>query len=91
MRASDYIGREIFDANGNSIGIAADLVARPNASGQLQINAVLVTPRWRGRLLGYDTTDMRGPWVIKQLTRWLHRGTHEVAWHDVVWSAGGSR
>lgn len=49
---------------------------------------VLVAPRRRGRLLGFERPGYQPPWVLEKLTRVLHRGTREVPWEDVDWSSG---
>ncbi len=85
MLASDYLGQTVHDADGTPLGRVADLITRPDAEGRPRVVAVLVTPRWRGRLLGYERPGVQGPWVIEQLARWLHRGTREIPWEDVRW------
>jgi hypothetical protein len=37
-----------------------------------------------GRLLGYERPEVRGPWLLEVLARWiLRRKARRVAWHDV--------
>jgi len=83
MKASDLLGQRVFDAAGNELGQIADLLTRTRSDGQLRVYAVLVTPGHRGRLFGYEREGIQGPWLIEQFSRWLHRGTHEVAWSEV--------
>ncbi|MFC3897478.1 hypothetical protein ACFOWZ_38895 [Lentzea rhizosphaerae] len=46
-----------------------------------------VSPRWRGRLLGFERPGIQPPWLLERIERVLHRGTHEVEWDDVDWSS----
>jgi sporulation protein YlmC with PRC-barrel domain len=85
MRAGELINRTVYDRNGERLGRAADLLAYPDSLGRLRITHVLVTPRWRGRLFGYERPGMQGPVVIEWLARALHRGTREVPWNEVRW------
>ncbi|KOV82448.1 hypothetical protein [Nocardia sp. NRRL S-836] len=86
MLASDLLGRTVHDRRGRPLGLVADLLAEPDAEGRPRVVRVLVTPRRRGRLLGYERPGLQRPWVIEKLSRLLHRGTREVAWEDVDWS-----
>jgi hypothetical protein len=83
MLASELLGRTAYDRAGRRLGRVADLIARPGAAGAPVVTAVLVTPRWRGRLLGYERPGMQGPWALEMLSRLLHRGTREIALADV--------
>jgi hypothetical protein len=85
MRAGELINKTVYDRNGERLGRAADLLAYPDSHGRLRVTHVLVTPRWRGRLFGYERHGMQGPVLIKWLARVLHRGTREVPWNEVHW------
>ncbi|GLZ28453.1 hypothetical protein Lesp02_06430 [Lentzea sp. NBRC 105346] len=85
MLASDYLGRTVRDADGQELGRVADLIAQVGEDGTPRMVAVLVTPRWRGRLLGYERPGVQGPWVFDKLAGWLHRGTREIPWDEVRW------
>jgi GNAT superfamily N-acetyltransferase len=89
MRASDLIGRTAYDRDGRPHGRIADLLARREPDGDFHIYAVLVTPRWRGRLFGYERPGIQGPWLLARLAGLLHRGTREVPWEDLHWADGG--
>jgi sporulation protein YlmC with PRC-barrel domain len=85
MRAGELINQVVYDRAGERLGRVADLLTYPDAHGRLRVTHVLVTPRWRGRLFGYERPGINGPWLIEWLARALHRGTREVPWQDVVW------
>ncbi|WP_086668152.1 PRC-barrel domain-containing protein [Lentzea kentuckyensis] len=86
MLASDLLGKDVRDRAGHPLGRVADLITEPDGSGRHRVVRVLVTPRRRGRLLGFERPGIQPPWLLERLSRLLHRGTHEVAWEDVDWS-----
>jgi hypothetical protein len=88
MRASDLIGRTAYDADGRPQGRIADLLARRAPDGTMYVHAAFVTPRWRGRLFGYERPGIEGPWLIEWLANRLHRGSREIPWEDLHWAAG---
>jgi hypothetical protein len=83
MRASDLLGRIAYDRDGQPLGRIADLLTRPGADGVHQLHSVLIAPRHRGRLFGYEREGVQRPWVIDRIARLLHRGSHEVPWTDL--------
>lgn len=83
MRASDYIGRTAYDREGNALGRVADLITARDAEGGFRVTAALITPRHRGRLLGFERPGIQAPWVLEKLSRLLHRGTREIPWSDL--------
>ena len=83
MRAGDLLGRLARTADGDVAGRIVDLVTEPDPDGRPRVVAALVTPGWRGRLLGYERDAIAGPWLIERLAGWLHRGTREIPWAEV--------
>ncbi|MFI9006006.1 PRC-barrel domain-containing protein [Actinosynnema sp. NPDC053489] len=83
MRASDLIGRTAHDLDGRPLGRVADLITRRDDQGRFRVVAVLVTPRHRGRLLGFERPGVQPPLVLAWLSHLLHRGTREVPWDRV--------
>jgi hypothetical protein len=83
MRASDLIGATAYDTHGRPHGRIADLLTTAGPDGTPYVYAALITPRYRGRLLGYERPDMRGPWIIERLVGLLHRGTREIPWTEI--------
>ncbi|MDQ0380701.1 PRC-barrel domain-containing protein [Amycolatopsis thermophila] len=86
VRASELLGRRVYDERGRRLGKVTDLITRLDSLGQEQTVAVLVTPGRRGRLLGYERSSQRGPWLLAWLAAVLHRGTREVPWSEVRWN-----
>ena len=85
MLASELLGRTVRDRTGRPLGRVADLLTEVDESGRHRVVKVLVTPRWRGRLLGFERPGIQRPWLLAQLSRALHHGTQEVAWEDIDW------
>jgi hypothetical protein len=83
VRASDLIRCPAYDRAGRLLGTVVDLVAEPDPPGMSAVVAVIVSPHRHGRLLGYMRGNAQGPWLLRQITRVLARGTHTLAWHDV--------
>jgi hypothetical protein len=80
MRAHDAITRDAYDAAGRRLGRIVDLVTEPDGQGRPRVVAAIVAPHWHGRLLGYERTGARGPWLVERVARWLYRGHREVPW-----------
>ncbi|MFD9697524.1 PRC-barrel domain containing protein [Lentzea sp. NPDC059081] len=87
MLASDLLGRVVHDRAGRPLGRVADLLTERDEQGRHRVVTVLVTPRWRGRLLGFERPGMQQPWLLDRLSRVLHRGTREIGWDEVGWQA----
>ncbi|UQS25652.1 PRC-barrel domain-containing protein [Amycolatopsis thermalba] len=86
VRASRLLGRRVYDVRGRPLGKVTDLITRLDPLGRERTVAVLVTPRRRGRLLGYERTSQRGPVLLAWLAKVLHRGTREIPWSQVRWT-----
>ncbi|MBL7255519.1 hypothetical protein [Paractinoplanes lichenicola] len=70
-RASDFLGKRV--AGGRIVDVAFD-------ENQRLTEAIVVRGPW-GRLLGYEREQVRGPWLIETLARWiLRRETIVVPW-----------
>ncbi|GHF50401.1 sporulation protein YlmC with PRC-barrel domain [Amycolatopsis bartoniae] len=88
MLASELLGRRVHDRAGRPLGKVTELVTRPGADGQPVIVAVLVSRRWRGRLLGYDRPARQGPWLLRWGAAVVFGRAREVPWAEVSWDAG---
>ncbi|SEF37171.1 PRC-barrel domain-containing protein [Amycolatopsis pretoriensis] len=83
MRASDLLGTDAYDVDGRYLGRIADLLTEPGPDGTPVVRAALVAPRRRVRLLGYERDELRRPWLIDRIARWLHRDVREIPWTSV--------
>jgi len=72
MRAGDLLGRLARTADGDVAGRIVDLVTEPDPDGRPRVVAALVTPGWRGRLLGYERDAIAGPWLIERATGYTY-------------------
>jgi hypothetical protein len=93
MRASDLIGQDVIAHDGRKLGIVTDL--RCVQDGPLRgamraprVNALIVSARHTGSLLGYDRRGQLGPWMIRAIVKRLHRHLVVVSWSDVASHAG---
>jgi sporulation protein YlmC with PRC-barrel domain len=88
MKASDLIGRPVFDATGRRIGVVTDLRCVQDgplrgAMAAPRVHQVIVSRHRTGSLLGYDRREQQGPWLVRRLVRWLHRDLLVVPWESV--------
>lgn len=83
MRAHDLIGRRAYDHTGRYLGRVVDLVTELDPAGVPRVVAIVVSPHWHGRLLGYERPEAHGPWLIEQIAKLLSRRTRTVAWDEV--------
>lgn len=94
MRVSELIGCRVVDDAGATVGEVTDVrlaqVGRPRGVlAEFLVETLLVSPRRAGSLFGYERRGDQGPWLIRLVVRWLHRGAFLVDWSDVDhWDAG---
>jgi hypothetical protein len=89
MRASDLIGREVVDAEGQPVGVITDLRCVQDGplrgtQASLRVDSVLVSRHHTGKLLGYDRREQQGPWLIRLIVRRLHRHMRVIPWRDIA-------
>jgi hypothetical protein len=53
-----------------------------------RVDALLVSRRHTGSLLGYDRRAQQGPWLVRIVVRWLHRGMVVIPWSAVAHHTG---
>lgn len=84
LRVSTVMRRQVRDRNGEILGRIADVETIAGPDGRERVTAVIVTAgRW-GRLLGYESDEHTGPWLLERLARLiLRRDTTRVPWPDV--------
>jgi sporulation protein YlmC with PRC-barrel domain len=90
-RASDLLGRSVYDDTGKLIGRIADLITEAGPGGTQRVTAAIVVQgRW-GRLLGYERREVTRPWILEHLGRLiLRRNSHEIPWRKLRLTAHGS-
>jgi hypothetical protein len=89
MRASDLIGREVHSADGTALGVITDVRCVQDGplrgtQAALRVDALLVSKRHTGSLLGYDRRSQQGPWLIRVLVGALHRNMQVIPWSAVA-------
>jgi sporulation protein YlmC with PRC-barrel domain len=89
MRLSDLLGCTVHDPDGTCLGTVTDVrlaqigpIEGPSA--ELVIESLLVSPRATGSLFGYERRAEQGPWLVRAVVRWIHRGAFLIAWNDVA-------
>jgi hypothetical protein len=84
MLASDVIGRVACDETGEPQGIVVDIVVAPGGPrDRLRITEVVVSPGFYGRLLGFERSNARGPWLVELVARAVRRDIHRLPWERV--------
>lgn len=73
-----------YDLAGQYLGRVADVIVTPDATGRPRLTEVLVTRGLWGRLLGYERSEMRGPWLLQTFARAvLRRDMRRLPWSAV--------
>ncbi|GAB20334.1 hypothetical protein GOEFS_110_00630 [Gordonia effusa NBRC 100432] len=86
MISSDLVGASAR-CDGVAVGFVSDLRIELNdefCAAGLPVVGVVISPRVRSTFLGYERTEMKGPWMVKQLLRFMHRDSFFVDWSDVA-------
>jgi sporulation protein YlmC with PRC-barrel domain len=61
----------------------------PEVRVPARVVQVVVTDGPWGRLLGYESPDDKGPWILSALARRIiHRHVRTLPWHDIVLDTG---
>ncbi|MCA1824083.1 MAG: hypothetical protein ABR520_10145 [Mycobacteriales bacterium] len=90
MRLSDLMHAEVLDPAGRRIGLVNDVRLRKTGPrlGQfgaaLQIDGLIIGGRTTGSQLGYERSEMHGPWLLQTLMSWVHRNAVYAEWQDVA-------
>lgn len=88
MRATDLIGLDVLDGAGDHLGVVIDLRCVQDgplrgATATLRVEALLVSRRRTGTLLGYERRVQQGPWLLRTVLGRLHGRTLLVPWSAV--------
>jgi len=89
MILSELLGGEVVDESGAHIGAVVDVrFALDGTPGQLlaepRLVGLLISPRSRASMWGYERTEANAPWPIAHYLRRVHRGLFLAAWADVA-------
>lgn len=87
-RLGELLGAPVVDTSGTVLGHVNDvrLGAAPGVTGvtaPLRTEAIIVSDRHAGSLLGYDRRPAQGPWLVRVAVSWLHRNACVVPWDAV--------
>ena len=94
-RLSQLLGMPVLNLAGEEIGHVNDVrLVGTSASDKpavLRAQGVVVADRFVGSLLGYDRRAEHGPWAVRSVVRWIHRGARLAPWDAVQrvdWAKG---
>jgi hypothetical protein len=88
MRASDFLGRRVFDGAGHDLGRVMGIrcVQDGPISGAYalpRVESLVVHRRRLGAALGYELREQSGPGPVHALMSWVHRDARLVPWGAV--------
>jgi len=95
MRTPDLFLRDVVAPDGRRLGrvidvrVVGDVPGRGGAVPGLRVDGLVVSPRRAAALWGYDRYEQQGPWLLRTLVRWWHRGARYAEWDSVVWAGEG--
>jgi hypothetical protein len=86
MRMSELLRSSVLDSNGEHVGRVHDV--RMVREGPVQgafgpayvLQGLVVGPGAVGARLGFDRTDVKGPYPLKVLFRQMHKNARFVEW-----------
>ncbi|WP_206535702.1 PRC-barrel domain containing protein [Microbacterium sp. 4R-513] len=89
MLLSDLLGSRVHEPDGTSLGTVVDVrfrrgPARRSREGELELIALIVSPRSRMSYYGYERGRVSGPAVVAAIIRRMHRGTRIIPWECVA-------
>jgi hypothetical protein len=99
-RLSELLHEPVFDAEARPIGRVHDvrlvqdgpLQGGPGGDAAFRVDGLVVGRAGLGVRLGFHRAQVRGPWPLKVLFRWLEQLAHFVPWDQVAaWDEGGVR
>lgn len=95
MRLSDLVGKPAFGTGRVPFGRVTDV--RMSQGGPTvgtfgsayKIDGLIVSKHQTFGRLGYDRVEMKGPWMLRAMTKALQRSAIYVPWESVVsWKEG---
>ncbi|WP_345801434.1 PRC-barrel domain-containing protein [Microbacterium sp. AZCO] len=94
MLLSDLLGSRVRSVDGEQLGTVVDVRFRRGArrgarEGELELVALIVSPRSRLSFYGYERGRVNAPAVINAIITRMHRGSRIVPWECVEQIAHG--
>ncbi len=88
MILSDLLGSTVRAPSGDVLGSVVDVRFRRGArrgaeEGDLELIALIVSPRSGTSFYGYERGTVNRPAVVAGIIRWIHRGSRIVPWECV--------
>ncbi|WP_243075529.1 PRC-barrel domain containing protein [Microbacterium sp. SS28] len=88
MILSELLGCRVRTPSGETLGTVVDARFRRGPGGrrregELELIALIVSPRSRSSFYGYERGQVRHPVVLAAIIRYLHRGSRLVPWECV--------
>lgn len=89
MLLSDLLGCRVLEPDGRSVGTVVDVrfrrgPARRAHEGELELIALIVSPRTRMSYYGYERGRVNAPALINAIVTRLHRGSRVIPWECVA-------
>jgi sporulation protein YlmC with PRC-barrel domain len=89
MLLSDLFDRPVRSPQGELLGRVVDVRFRRSArngrrEGDLELIALVVSPRSRLSYYGYERGAVNAPAVISKFVEWLHRDSRIIPWECVA-------
>jgi hypothetical protein len=94
MRMGELVGRTVLSADGRTVGVVSDVrlvqdgPILANGAAALRVDALVVGRRGLAVRLGYVRGGVRGPWLLRSVSRAIEGRARFVRWADVA-GAGG--
>jgi sporulation protein YlmC with PRC-barrel domain len=87
-RLGRLTGMEVLGPDGGGIGSVLDARFKPGQHDRLVLRSLIVGRGGPGSLLGYDRHGKQGPWLIRVIVGFLHRGTGivDVDHAQILWN-----
>ncbi len=87
--ARDLIGHRVRDRQGKHLGRVIDLICESGDGPPARVVEAVVGDGPFLRMLGYESPEERGPWLLLMLARWItRRHLRTYPWNDLVLDDG---
>ena len=89
MRLSSILAARVVDTSGRSVGVVTDVRLVQDGpmlgtfGAALRVQGLIVNRHLFGAHMGFDRTNVRGPWLVKLVMGRLQRDPRFVPWEQV--------